>query len=111
MIKEYFIISIRSLLSHKIRAFLTMLGVIIGVSSVILLISLGDSAKQEARNQIKSLGSNLVMVSVNDEYGYLSNIWLDNIKESARIKEYSSVVQGFATYKINETDFDLLLME
>jgi putative ABC transport system permease protein len=109
MIKEYFIISIRSLLSHKIRAFLTMLGVIIGVSSVILLISLGDSAKQEARNQIKSLGSNLVMVSVNDEYGYLSNIWLDNIKESARIKEYSSVVQGFATYKINETDFDVVI--
>ncbi|MDD4036174.1 MAG: ABC transporter permease [Bacilli bacterium] len=109
MIKEYFVISFRSLLTHKIRAFLTMLGVIIGVSSVILLISLGDSAKKEAHKQIKSLGSNLVMASVNDEYGYLSNIWLDNIKEAARIKEYSPVIQGLATYNIDGTDFDIII--
>ncbi len=105
MIKEYFIIAIRSLISHKIRALLTMLGVIIGVTSVILLISLGDSVKKEAANQIRSMGSNLVMVSIMDEHGYLPEIWLDELKEVAKIKEYSPVVQGEATYKLNNEDF------
>jgi len=105
MIKEYFSIAFRSLITHKARAFLTMLGVIIGVSSVILLISLGDSAKQEAANQIRGLGSNLVMVGVVDKQGYLPNIWLDELKDKAKINSYSPLVQGSADYKVNGVNF------
>jgi len=109
MIKEYFIIAIRSLVTHKIRALLTMLGVIIGVTSVILLISLSDSAKKEAANQIRSIGSNLVTISVVDEHGYLPSVWLDELKEVARIKEYSPVVQGSVNYKIDGVDFNVTI--
>ena len=55
MIKEYFAIALRSVLAHKIRALLTTLGVIIGVASVILLMSLGNSAREEAANQTDSV--------------------------------------------------------
>lgn len=105
MLREYFAIALRSLITHKARALLTMLGVIIGVSSVILLISLGNSAKQEAANQIRGLGSNLVMVSVTDRHGYLPKIWLNDLKEKARIDAYSPVIQGNASYSVNGSDF------
>ena len=67
MLKEYFAIAIRSVMAHKIRALLTTLGVIIGVSSVILLMSLGNSAREEAANQIRGIGSNLIFVNIIDD--------------------------------------------
>ncbi len=106
MLREYFSMAFRSLLTHKARAFLTMLGVIIGVSSVILLMSLGNSAKTEAAKQIRGLGSNLVMVSVTDPQGYLPKNWLDNMKDKAKINQYSPIINGSVTYKIDGTDFD-----
>lgn len=106
MFKEYFSIAFRSLITHKARALLTMLGVIIGVSSVILLISLGDSAKLEAANQIRGLGSNLVLVSVADKQGYLPKIWLDELTEKAKINSYSPLVQGNSEYKVNGSEFN-----
>ena len=66
MFNEYFSIAWRSVTSHKVRALLTTLGVVIGVSSVILLLSLGNSAKAEAEKQIRSIGSNLIYVTVSD---------------------------------------------
>jgi putative ABC transport system permease protein len=44
------------------RAFLTMLGIIIGISSVIAMVSLGQSSQQSINNQISSMGTNLIMV-------------------------------------------------
>lgn len=105
MIREYFSMAFRSLLTHKARSLLTMLGVIIGVASVILLISLGDSAKAEAVNQIRGLGSNLVYISVQDPDGYLPAVWLDDLKEKAKISSYSPVVQGSTTYTVNGQSF------
>lgn len=105
MIREYFRMALRSVLTHKMRSILTTLGVIIGVFSVILLVSLGNSAKEEAASQIRSLGSNLVLVSVNDKYGYLPDIWLDELKETAQVAEYSNVIQGSAQYSINGKQF------
>ncbi len=50
------------LITNKGRSFLTMLGIIIGVASVIIIISVGEGAQSLIYNQIKSLGSNLVAV-------------------------------------------------
>ncbi len=105
MLTEYFITAFRSIMTHKVRSLLTMLGVIIGVSSVILLISLGYSAKLEAANQIRGLGSNLVMVSVNDRQNILSKIWLDEIKESAKIDTYSPIFQGSTYFNTQDSNF------
>lgn len=98
MIKEYFAISFRSVFSHKVRAILTTLGVVIGVASVILLMSLGNSAREEAANQIRSIGSNLVYVQVRDSEGNLPVNWLDLIKDDAKIDAYSPLISNSATY-------------
>ncbi len=98
MIKEYFAISFRSVFSHKVRAILTTLGVVIGVASVILLMSLGNSAREEAANQIRSIGSNLIYVNVRDSEGNLPSNWLDLISEDAKIDAYSPLISSSATY-------------
>lgn len=54
--------SLNGLRTNKLRSLLTMLGVIIGVIAVVLLISLSISVRKTITGQIKSLGSNLVMV-------------------------------------------------
>lgn len=52
-----------AVLAHRMRSMLTMLGIVIGVSSVILTVGLGQGAQDEVREQIDSLGSNLLVVS------------------------------------------------
>jgi ABC-type antimicrobial peptide transport system permease subunit len=47
---------------NKVRTFLTMLGIIIGVASVIAMLAIGQGAKNAVRDQISSLGANVVMV-------------------------------------------------
>ncbi len=49
--------------AHRLRSLLTMLGIVIGISSVVLTVGLGLGAQDEVRNQIDSLGSNLLIVS------------------------------------------------
>jgi putative ABC transport system permease protein len=57
-----FKIAYQALRRNKTRAFLTMLGIIIGISSVIAMVSLGQSSSQSISNQISSMGTNLIMV-------------------------------------------------
>lgn len=49
--------------AHRLRSMLTMLGIVIGISSVVLTVGLGLGAQDEVRKQIDSLGSNLLIVS------------------------------------------------
>lgn len=53
-------IAVRGLLANKVRAFLTVLGVIIGVSGIIVIVSVGNGAESLIVNQIQSVGSNLI---------------------------------------------------
>ena len=62
MYKESFLMAWASLIANKMRSILTMLGIIIGVSAVIALVSIGNGVKQDIQNSISSLGSNLLMV-------------------------------------------------
>lgn len=55
-------ISLRSLKVNKMRSILTSLGIIIGVSAVIIMLSIGEGAKQRINKDIASMGSNLLMV-------------------------------------------------
>ena len=59
---ESFRIAVRALMANKVRSALTMLGVIIGVSAVILLVSIGTGVQGEITGTIKGLGSNLLFV-------------------------------------------------
>jgi putative ABC transport system permease protein len=49
--------------AHRLRSLLTMLGIVIGISSVVLTVGLGLGAQDQVRKQIDSLGSNLLIVS------------------------------------------------
>lgn len=51
-----------SLLSNRLRSFLTMLGVIIGVAAVILLVSIGEGARKYIRKELGELGSNILVI-------------------------------------------------
>jgi putative ABC transport system permease protein len=60
-----FKIAIRALLRNKMRASLTMLGIIIGVGSVIAMLAIGEGTKVRIRNEIMDMGSNSMMVMPN----------------------------------------------
>jgi len=57
-----FMLAIRNLLLHKLRSALTLLGTILGVASVIAMLSIGEGSKQEALEQIRRLGASNVIV-------------------------------------------------
>lgn len=57
-----FKIALRALANNKLRAFLTMLGIIIGVASVITMIAIGQGAKKSIQSEISGMGSNMIMV-------------------------------------------------
>jgi putative ABC transport system permease protein len=56
-------LGIENLLLHKLRSFLTMLGVVFGVGSVVAMLSVGEGASREALAQIRKLGSNNIIIS------------------------------------------------
>ena len=58
-------LGIKSLMLHKLRSFLTMLGVVFGVGSVVAMLSVGEGASEEAQKQISKLGSkNIILDSI-----------------------------------------------
>ncbi|MCK9158320.1 MAG: ABC transporter permease, partial [Candidatus Cloacimonas sp.] len=58
-------IAFKSLARNKTRTFLTMLGIIIGVAAVITMLAIGQGAKKIVEDQISSMGTNVLMVTVN----------------------------------------------
>ena len=57
------LLGIENLLLHKLRSFLTMLGVVFGVGSVVAMLSVGEGASKQALDQIRKLGSNNIIIS------------------------------------------------
>ena len=55
-------IALRALNNNKLRAFLTMLGIIIGVASVITMLAIGQGSKKSIQAQIAEMGSNMIMI-------------------------------------------------
>ena len=61
-LREIFRLALEALLGNKFRASLTMLGMGIGVTAIVLLVSLGNGAKNYILNQFEDLGTNLIVV-------------------------------------------------
>lgn len=55
-------IAVRALTNNKLRGFLTMLGIIIGVASVITMLAIGQGSKRSIQAQISEMGSNMIMI-------------------------------------------------
>jgi len=61
-LSNLFRIAWRALNKNKMRAFLTMLGIIIGVASVIAMLAIGEGSKRSIEKQISEMGANMIMI-------------------------------------------------
>ncbi|KMZ53340.1 ABC transporter permease [Dorea sp. D27] len=69
MIRQAVKMAWKSIASNKMRSFLTMLGIIIGVMSLVVLVSLVSGTTESVTDQISSIGTNLLTVTVQDDKG------------------------------------------
>ena len=92
--------SLSSIVSNKMRTFLTMLGIIIGISSVIVLVGIGQGAKEQISSQIEKLGTNLITVSITGSRNKsVTNAELDELKKKPGIKDIAPVASGNVNLK------------
>ena len=90
-----FKMALRSISSNKLRAALTMLGIIIGVMALVVLVSLVNGATSSVTDAVSSLGSSMLTVSVSDDKGVpvtldTVNEWMDTEEGIGLIAPYLS---------------------
>ncbi|RWR34221.1 MacB family efflux pump subunit [Sinirhodobacter populi] len=66
---EAFHSATKAMLAHRLRSFLTMLGIIIGIASVVLVVALGNGTQQKVLDNISSLGTNTITVRAGSGFG------------------------------------------
>ncbi|MBP5419326.1 MAG: ABC transporter permease [Bacteroidales bacterium] len=101
-----FKIALRALANNKMRCLLTMLGIIIGVASVIAMLAIGQGSKESIKAQISEMGSNLIMIhpgadmrgGVRQDASSMQTLKLDDYKsiceQTSLLKCVSPVVNG-----------------
>ncbi|MBO6039573.1 MAG: ABC transporter permease, partial [Oscillospiraceae bacterium] len=87
--------ALRSIGANKLRAVLTMLGIIIGVMALVVLVSLVRSATDTVTSEVSSLGSSLLTVSVTDDKGKPVRLedfqeWIDSEPSIAAVSPYAT---------------------
>src|SRR6478609_9611773 len=92
---ELFITALAALRGNLLRTLLTMLGIIIGIASVILIISLGDGATQSISGQLASFGTNTIFVtpggSAQERGAGLRTLTLKDATEIAKLTNVTAV--------------------
>lgn len=68
-IANLFKIALRAIAANKLRSFLTMLGIIIGVASVIAMLAIGQGSKKSIQANIAEMGSNMIMIRPGQDKG------------------------------------------
>ncbi|MGM0641026.1 MAG: ABC transporter permease [Thermotogota bacterium] len=112
--------TIRSLISNKLRTFLSMLGIIIGITSVIAVISLGEGTTQNLTESVSSLGSNVLIITPgkttiragsSSSNNSLTVDDANNIKYSApSVRSTSPVLQGSFLLKKDDLNINSTLL-
>jgi putative ABC transport system permease protein len=106
------LLGMENLLLHKLRSFLTMLGVVFGVGSVVAMLSVGEGASKEALEQIRKLGSNNIIISAvksaeeeqtSTEHSHMSIYGL-TYEDHARVAESFSNIKQTAPAKLMRKD-------
>lgn len=69
MLWNSLLLAVREIRRNVLRSFLTILGIVIGVAAVIVMVTLGEGATLQVRNQIEGLGSNLLIVRPGQRMG------------------------------------------
>jgi len=86
---QAFKMALKSIGSNKMRAFLTMLGIIIGVMALVILVSLVSGTTSSVEDQIDSLGTNAMTVTISDNKG--NPVYMGDLSEWTAKKEVGQV--------------------
>ncbi len=94
MIKDYFKFSLRTLAHRRLRSWLTMIGIIIGIAAVISLIGLGEGLRQTINSQFGFLGADILSVSASGGLGAPGAGVVDPLtdKELGGVKDVKGVI-------------------
>ncbi len=103
---QSFKMALKQLVSNKMRTALTMLGIIIGVSSVTLLISIAEGMQQSLNDQMGGLGSNLVTVNIKSRVETLSLDNSEELKNIEGVEDISQVTNGNVSLRYNNEEKD-----
>lgn len=105
MIRQTWKMAISAVLANKLRTFLTMLGVIIGVAALVILVSIADGATTSVSDRISSMGSNYLMVRVTDDKENPIRLSeMSELFEEESIGEYAPYGRTSATGKSGYTE-------
>ena len=86
-----FKIALRALGNNKMRSFLTALGIIIGVASVIIMLAIGQGSKKSIQNQISQMGLNMIMIHPGEDMK--GGVRMDKSSmETLKLKDYENIV-------------------
>ncbi len=86
-----FKIAFRALANNKMRGFLTMLGIIIGVASVITMLAIGQGSKRSIQEQISEMGSNMIMIQPGQ--GMFGGVRQDaSSMETLKLDDYQNIL-------------------
>ncbi|MFJ7977619.1 ABC transporter permease [Peribacillus sp. NPDC096379] len=96
--------ALKSIKGNKVRAILTMLGIIIGVSSVIVMVAIGQGSTKEVQDQIGSLGTNVLTVSVSGSDITFKEDDANQIQDVNGVEAIAPTVSGRVTVKNGQTN-------
>ncbi|NYE03586.1 putative ABC transport system permease protein [Bacillus niacini] len=96
--------ALKSIKGNKVRAFLTMLGIIIGVSSVIVMVAIGQGSTKEVQDQIGSLGTNVLTVSVTGSDVTFKEDDASQIQDVSGVEAIAPTISGRVTVKNGQTN-------
>ncbi|NPV53295.1 MAG: FtsX-like permease family protein [Firmicutes bacterium] len=111
--REYVSLALASIMANKLRSALTLLGIVIGVASVITMVSIGEGARLEVTGELEGMGSNMVFVQPNyynedvrmGDIPYLSFEDVDLLKTSCpHLRYVSPHINARGTVKYGSED-------
>ncbi len=97
-------LAIKNIKSNKLRSALTMIGIIIGISSVIVLVGMGSGSTKQITSQVQSLGTNLIAANTSSNGN--KQFTLDNVKDVEQIQgvdKVAPVISTNTTVKVDKT--------
>ena len=92
-ITNLFKIALRAIAANKMRSFLTMLGIIIGVASVIAMLAIGQGSKQSIQQNIAEMGSNMIMIHPGQDRGPGGARQDASAMQSLKLKDYETLAE------------------
>ncbi len=82
----------RAIAANKLRSFLTMLGIIIGVASVITMLAIGQGSKKSIQSQIAEMGSNMIMIFPGQDQRHGGARQDASAMQTLKLKDYEAIV-------------------